>query len=206
MKELLLLTSTSEAYTGEADQSNGTVEKLIEVFKNPVFYIVIGILVILVIATYLFKRFTRAKPGCVVVIVRKGKIKKIINENDGRYYRVPFTDIVGAIISLAGNTFTSEKLFINDSPDRLYKINYTLAYNVISPEQYYLHLEGAQEAIEARINDNLRLFADSGNATMLIKDYRSYERNILNVINESIKDLGLNATSFKVNYVEPLGK
>ena len=44
MKDVLLLTSTSEANTGEAGQTNGTVEKLMEIFKNPVFYIVISVL------------------------------------------------------------------------------------------------------------------------------------------------------------------
>lgn len=206
MKDVLLLTSTSEANTGEAGQTNGTVEKLMEIFKNPVFYIVISVLLGLILIVYLLRRLTRAKSGYVVVIVRKGRITKILNENDGYYYRVPIVDAIGATIALSNNTFTSEKLFVNNGPDRLYKINYTFTYNVINPEPCFQHLDGIQETVETRINDSLRLFADNGNALMLIKDYRSCEVNILNTISESIKDLGLVAASFKVNYIEPMGK
>ena len=63
-----------------------------------------------------------------------------------------------------------------------------------------------QETIETRINDSLRLFADNGNAQTLINDYRSNENEILEVINDAVKNLGIEASWFKVDYIEPMGK
>lgn len=205
MEDLLLLTSTS-ATTDEEGQTSGALEKLMSVFKNPILYIVIGAFVALILIIYLLRRFTRANPGFVVVIARKGKIRKILNENDKTYYRVPFVDSIGAVLPLNETNFTSDKLFINNGPDRLYKFNYTFAYKIINPELCYKHLNGLQETIEKRINDSLRLFADDGNAQMLINDYRSNEKDILKVINGSIGELGIEATGFKVDYIEPMGK
>ena len=204
--EFLFLLSSSSSAVEESDGSSGTIEKLIGIFKSPVLYIVIGAFVALILIIYLLRRFTRANPGFVVVIVRKGKIRKIINENDKTYYRVPFVDSIGAVLSLNETNFTSDKLFINNGPDHLYKFNYTFAYKIINPELCYNHLNGLQETVEKRINDSLRLFADNGNAQTLISDYRSNEKEILKVINGSISELGIEATGFKVDYIEPTGK
>ena len=206
MNYLHVLTSTSQTTTDETNESSGTMERLLEIFKNPVFYIVVGAFVALIIVVYLLRRFVRANPGQVVVVVRKGKIRKLIGENDKTYYRVPFMDSVGAVIQLNGNEFTSDKLFVNNGPDHLYKFNYTFTYNVASPESFYKNIDGVQEKIEKQINDSLRLFADNGNASKLINDYRSEEKTLLGVINGAVSQFGVEATSFKVNYVEPLGK
>ena len=170
------------------------------------FYIVIGAFVALIIVVYLLRRFVRANPGQVVVVVRKGKIRKLIGENDKTYYRVPFADTVGAVITLNGNEFTSDKLFVNNGPDHLYKFNYTFVYNVINPELFFKNLDGVLEKIEKQINESLRLFVDGGNASILINDYRSKEKTLIDVINESVNQFGIETVSFKVNYVEPLGK
>ena len=206
MNYLHVLTSTSQAATDETNESSGTMERLLEIFKNPVFYIVVGAFVALIIVVYLLRRFVRANPGHVVVVVRKGKIRKLIGENDKTYYRVPFMDSVGAVIQLNGNEFTSDKLFVNNGPDHLYKFNYTFAYDVVNPELFYKSIDGVQEKIEKQINDSLRLFADNGNASKLINDYRSEEKAILDVITEAMSQYGIEASSFKVNFVEPIGR
>ena len=178
----------------------------IKKIKNPVFYIIIGAFVALVVLVYLLRRFVHASPGSVVVIVRRGKIIKILTEKDQKYCRAPFLDSIGAIIMLNDKSFVSDKLFINDGPDRLYRINFNLFYRVNDPKLYFEHLNGFQEIAECRINDCLRLFADNGNAKTLIENYRSNEKKILDVINASLIDLGVEALSFKINYIEPMGK
>ena len=185
---------------------NKPLERLLAIFKSPVFYIVVGAFIALIIFIYLLRRFTRASSDSVVVITRKGKIRKILKENDGVYYRVPFVDSIGAVILLTDKTFTSERLFINDGPNHLYRYKYTFVYKVINPETCFNHLGNIQETIEIRINDSLRLFADNGNAQTLICNYRSSENEILKVINDAINDLGIEASGFKVDYIEPMGK
>ena len=205
MNYLHVLTSTSQAATDETNESSGTMERLLEIFKNPVVYLGVGAVVALILVVYLLRRFVRANPGHVVVVVRKGKIRKLIGENDKTYYRVPFMDSVGAVIQLNGNEFTSDKLFVNNGPDHLYKFNYTFAYDVVNPELFYKNIEGIQEKIENQINDSLRLFVDNGNASKLINDYRSEEKTILGVINAAVEQFGVEAASFKVNFIEPFG-
>ena len=61
-------------------------------------------------------------------------------------------------------------------------------------------------AVTFKIVWALRLFADDGNAQTLINDYRLSEKEILKVINGSISELGIEATGFKVDYIEPMGK
>ena len=206
MKDLFVLTSTSQASSGESSNSNGATQKLLEVFKNPVFYIVVGALLVLIIAIYLLRRFVGANPGQIVVVVRRGKIRKIISENDKRYYRVPFLDSVGAVITLDNNEFVSDRLFVNDGPDHLYKFNYTFDYRVTNSESFYENMDDIQSKIEKQINDSIRLFADNGNASIVINEYRSCEKKLLDVINKSIGEFGIEAVSFKVNYIEPIGR
>ena len=206
MKDLLFLTSTSQPSTSQTSESGGTMERLLEIFKNPIFYIIVGAFAALIIIVYFLRRFVRANPGQVVIVTRRGKVRKILNENDKIYYRAPFVDAVGAIISLSGNEFTSDKLFVNNGPDHLYRFNYTLLYNVTNPELFYKNFDGIQEKIEKQINDSLRFYVDQGNASKLINDYRSEEKNILSVINESINQFGAVVASFKVNYIEPIGR
>lgn len=205
MKDLLLLTSSSSAE--ETGESSGTMEKVLAIFKNPMFYIIVGGLFVLIVIIYFVRRFTRAKANTAIVIVRGGKIFKILDEKNPHYYRAPFIDSIGAVISLSEKTFTSEKLFINNGPDHLYKINYTFIFKTNNPERYFnCLLDGTQEIIETRINDSLRLFSEKGNASLIIKDYHSSEKSILKEINNAIDELGVEAVSFKVNYIEPIGK
>ena len=206
MKTLLLTLAAEAAETESSTSGGSTTESLKKIFTNPIFYIVLGAIVLLIIVIYLIRRMVKAKPNEKVIVVRHGKIHKILDENNPKYFLVPFVDSVGAVISLGDNTFASDKLFINDGPDALYKVNYILTYHVLDAEGFYPHLNSIQDVLNTSINDELRLFADNGNVLSIIKDYRQDESKILEVINKVLGEYHIEATAFKINFIEPLGK
>ena len=57
-----------------------------------------------------------------------------------------------------------------------------------------------------KLNDELREYADKGNALLLVKDYRNNTATILSVINQAIKEFAIEATEFKINLIEPVGR
>lgn len=195
-----LLTVTTEQTT-EAVQSDGTVDKFMEITKSPVFYIVIGVIVLLVIAFYLYRRFVKAGPGKVVVITKNGNISKLLREGDPKYFMVPFVDSLGATISLNEDSFTSDKLYINNGPEHLYKINYSLDYKVVDPELFYKHMQNFKDNAEIQINSVLRAYADNGNVSKIINDYRVYKDEILSKVCESLASFGVESIAFRVNYI-----
>ena len=202
MNQLFLsfLTST------ENNSGGGTMDKIKGIFKHPAFYIVIGALVLLIIVIYLLRRIVKPKANATIIIVRHGNIQKVINEGDKTYFLVPFADRVGAIISHNEKEFSSDKLFINNGPDALYKVNYTLKYKVIDPKEFYKYSENIQNLVVNKLNDDLREFADKGNALVLVKDYREHAQEILNLINKAVEGYSIEAKSFKINLIEPLGR
>ena len=195
-----LLTVTTEQTT-EAVKSDGTVDKLMEITKSPVFYIVIGAIVLLIIVYYLYRRFVKAGPGKVVVITRKGKPFKLLREGDQKYFMVPFVDSLGATISLNEDSFTSDKLYINNGPEHLYKIDYSLDYKVVDPELFYKKMQNFKDNAETQINSDLRAFADNGNVSKIINEYRTYNDKILSVVHDSITPFGVESIAFRVNYI-----
>ena len=206
MKKLLSFFLTDTGAENETNQTNGLKEKILDILKSPYFYIILGLIALLLIAFFLLKRFIKGKNGFVIVVVRKGKIHKLIGATDSPYYLVPFVDSIGAYVSLGENSLVSENLFINDGPNNLYKIKYRLTYKVNDVNLFFSSRFNAKELIETRINDNLRAFAENGNVSTLILDYRVREEEILSIINESISDLGVVALEYKTSYIEPLGK
>ena len=118
----------------------------------------------------------------------------------------PFIDKVGAVISLNEKEYTSDKLYINNGPDALYKINYTLKYKVVGPIVFYKYRDKIQELIIKKLNDDLREYADHGNALVLVKDYRSNNDLILSLINKAIEEYKVEALLFKINFIEPIGR
>ena len=188
--------------TSSADKMGDTLKKIV---TSPIFYAVVGGLVLLIILVYLLRRFVRYTPNTAKIVVRQGAIHTIVGENNQKYYLVPFVDRVGAEISLNEKTFTSDQLFINNGPDHLYKVNYTLKYRVINPEKFYPFINGIQETLINVINDGLREFADKGNVMTIINDYREKEQELLEVINSYISKYIVEATSFKINFIEPMG-
>ena len=200
-----LSAASSEAASSSGSSSGGSMESLKKIFTNPILYIVLGALVALIIAFYLFKRFVRAQPNATTLIVRKGQVYKVLNEENPKYFMVPFRDSVGAVITDSEKEFSSDKLFINNGPDALYKINYTLKYKVLDPKEFYPFLSRLQDVLPQKLNDELRLYADKGNALVLIKDYREKSSEILSVINKAVAEYHIEVTEFKVNIIEPMG-
>ena len=199
--------STSEA--GTSSSGSSSTEKITETLKNmvksPIFYIVLGAIVLLIIAVYLIRRFIKARPGVVKVVVRHGQIRRLVDEKNPKYFLVPFVDSVGAEIPLDEQTMSSDKLFINNGPDSLYKVNYTLQYKVTDVKEFYPYVNKIQEIMVLKINDGLREYADKGHAFVIVKDYREKEQEILSIINQSLESYKVEATSFKVNFIEPMG-
>ena len=204
MNPLLILSAASSEGSGSGTGS-GSMESLKKIFQSPVLYIVLGALVLLIIAFYLFRRFVRATPGATTIIVRKGNIQKVLNEKEPKYFMVPFLDSVGAIIKDGEKEFSSDKLFINNGPDALYKINYTLKYKILDPVKFYPFAEKLPSILPNKLNDELRLFADNGNALTLVKDYRAKADEILAIINKAVAEYQIEVTEFKVNLIEPMG-
>lgn len=210
MNTFFRLLSSVTSNAGDSSSGSGATDKMTDALKNmvksPIFYIVIGAIVLLIIVFYLVRRIVSPRQDAVIVVVRKGNIHKLVEQNSSKYFLVPFIDHVGAIIPLNEQEFTSDKLFINNGPDYLYKINFTLAYKVNDPKEFYKYSSNIQELLIKKLNDDLREYADNGNALTLIKDYRTKNNEILSVINKAISQYNIEATSYKVNLIEPLGK
>ena len=211
MNSLFLLLEDVSSITSESSSSSGSgsTEKLTESLKNivksPIFYIVIGAIVLLIILLYLLRRIVRPVPGVTKVVTRRGKIHKLIDEKSNTYFLKPFIETIGANISLREQEFTSDRLFINDGPDALYKINYTLRYQVSDVEKYFNSMNGFKDKSIIKINDELREYADNGHASDIVKEYRSREQDLLKLINKALEESGVNAVAFKINFIEPMG-
>lgn len=190
--------------SGSGDQS--ATESLKKIFTNPILYAVLGGIVLLIIAFYLLRRFVKAQPNASIIILRKGKVYKVIDESNPKCYLVPFRDSVGAVINHDEKEFSSDQLFINNGPDALYKVNYTLKYQIKDPKAFYPYIEKLPLLLPKKINDELRLYADEGNALKIVKDYRQNERVIIELINKAVEEFRIEVSSFKVNSVEPLGR
>lgn len=205
MKNLVLFTSTSSS---EATNSNGlgSMDSLKQLFSNPVLYIVVGVLVALLIVIYFIKRFVKAKPNTSTIIIRKGRVRAILDEKNQTYFLVPFIDSIGAIVSNEEKEFSSDKLFINNGPDSLYKISYTLKYKITNLEGFYQFINTIDNLLPTKLNDELRFYADKGNALVLIKEYRDNIDVIINVINQAVKPFSIEVTDFKINIIEPIGQ
>ena len=206
----LFLLFSSVDTVGESNNGGGTADKMGETLKNmvksPIFYAVIGGLILLIIVVYLLRRIVKPRANAVTVIVRKGSIQKLIDEKSSKYFLVPFVDRVGAVISLGEKELSSDKLFINNGPDALYQINYTLKYKVVDPKEFFKYNDNIGNLIINKLNDDLREFADAGNALVLVKEYRDNASKILELINKAIESYSVEALSFKINLIQPLGR
>lgn len=212
MKQLLIPLLSSVASSSENNSNSGTgstesiTKALKDMVKSPVFYIVIGGLILLIIVVYLLRRVIKPRPNLVSVIIRKGHIHKLIDDKSSSYFMVPFMDRLGAVISLNEKELSSDKLFINNGPDALYQVNYTLKYKVTDPKEFYKYNDNINSLIVNKLNDDLREFADAGNALVLVKDYRENSAKILELINKALEQYSIEALSFKINLIQPLGR
>ena len=202
---LVLFTSEGASNnSGDGTEQMGDFFK--KMFNGPIFYVVLGGIILLCVLFYLLKRITRPQPGAVVIIVRGGQIHKALRDGDKNYFLAPFKDRVGAIIPLKEQEITTDRLYINNGPDALYQVNYTLKYKVVDPNEFYKYYENFADRVATKLNDDLREFADAGNALILVKDYRTNADKILKLLNESLEGFSIEATGFKINLIQPLGR
>ena len=77
MKQLLIPLLSSVASSSENNSNSGTgstesiTKALKDMVKSPVFYIVIGGLILLIIVVYLLRRVIKPRPNLVSVVIRK---------------------------------------------------------------------------------------------------------------------------------------
>ena len=95
MNQRMFLILAEESTESSTDKLKQSLQNLV---KSPVFYIVIGAIVLLIIAVYLLRRIVKPEPNQVKVVLRKGKIQKLVDEKSSSYYLVPFVDTLGAVI------------------------------------------------------------------------------------------------------------
>ena len=57
MKKLLSFFLTDTGAENETNQTNGLKEKILDILKSPYFYIILGLIALLLIAFFLLKRF-----------------------------------------------------------------------------------------------------------------------------------------------------
>ena len=192
-----------ESQNGSADRIKEALQRMV---KSPAFYIVLGGLVLLIVVVYLLRRIIKPAQNKVKVVVRNGKIYKLIDGKSSNYFMVPFKDSLAATISLSDRELNSDKLFINNGPDALYQINYTLKYKVTDVEKFFGYRENFQNIIVNQINEGLRDYADKGHVQEIIKDYREHSKELLKLLSGLTTEYGVDANELKINYIQPLGK
>ena len=197
---LILAEESTESSTDKLKQS------LQNLVKSPVFYIVIGAIVLLIIAVYLLRRIVKPEPNQVKVVLRKGKIQKLVDEKSSSYYLVPFVDTLGAVILLNEKELSSDKLYVNNGPDALYKINYTLKYKISDASKFFPKRESFTNEVITKINDSVREYADQGHVLEIIEKYRENSDKLVKLLNSITEEYGVETTNFKINFIEPLGK
>jgi len=142
----------------------------------------------------------------VKVAVRNGKIYKLVDEKTPRYFMVPFKDRLGGVIGLGEKDLATDKLFINNGPDALYKVNLSLRYIVSDIGAFFQYRDNIADLAIKAINVDLREYADEGHALDIVKDYQENESLILGLLNKSVEKYSIEVVFFKINYVEPVGK
>lgn len=88
----------------------------------------------------------------------------------------------------------------------LYNINYTRKYKITNFKEFFKYIDKIQNLLLVKLNDELRLYADQGNALILVRDYRENANKILEVINKAVSEFSIEVTEFKINIVEPIGR
>lgn len=201
----ILASSGSEATSSTAD-SGASLESLGEIFKNPILWAVVGGIVVLILIVYILRRIVRPQAGVWKIIERGGKLHKIIDGNSKLIFMIPVKDKM--IASVADNTknFASDKLYINDGPDALYKLTYAIEYKVKDINNFYPIIERLDNTLAERINDDLRTFADMNGAELILRSFKENKDKIIAALNESFDKNGIEILGFKIKSIEPLGK
>ena len=202
----LLLTILDEATSGDSTSSSSATSSMKALFTKPSTYIVIGAIILLILLFYFIKRFVKAPANTAVIIERKGQFYKLLDANNPKAFLVPFSDRVVASVPLNEIELNSDKLFINNGPDALYKITYNLKYKVIDAKAAYKTLNNFESYAIDKINDTLREFSDAKGADIILKAFVENKNEIINVLNKAFEDNSIEVTFMKIKAIEPLGK
>ena len=137
--------------------------------------------------------------------MRKGEVIRVLDSKNPKAFLVPFKDKLGATITLESKTFTSDKLFINNGPDYLYKITYTIKYDIVNPKTFYPILNKFDSYAVDKINDDLRLFSEKNGADLILKNYLDNKGKIIETLNKFFKNDAIRVIDFKISAIEPIG-
>ena len=203
MNQRIFLIFVEESTESSTDKLKQSLQNLL---KSPFLYIVLGVIVLVIIAVYLFHRIVKPELDTIKVVLRKGKMQKLVDEKSSFYFLVPFIDTLWAVILLNEKELSSDKLYVNNSPDALYKINYTLTYTIIDVSKFFPKRESFTNEVISKINDSVREYADQGHVLEIIEKYRDNSDKLVSLLNSVMEEYGAKATSFKINFIEPLGK
>lgn len=207
LKLINLLTSVNSSDSaGEPANTDDALASLTEIFKNPVFwYVIIGI-VALILIIYILRRIVRPQAGTWKIIERGGKLHKIIDGNGKLAFMLPVKDKLVATVAQNTKNFASDKLYINNGPDALYKVTYAMDYQVNDINKFYPIIARLENTLVEKVNDDLRSFSDTNGADVILKNFANEKARIISALCDSFADLGIEVIGFKIKSIEPLGK
>lgn len=195
---------TSSTSNGEDADNSASLGQLLEIFKKPAFYIVVGVIVLLIVVVYIFRRFIKVAPNTATV-VKNGSNTKILLESNKRYFLKPFIEKVAVTLPLYEQETESDQLFINDGPDKLYKVRYDMKFKVVDAEKFYPFYNNFNKFFENTINEKLRAYSEEKSAAFIIKDFSKNKADIVNYLNEVLKENAIEIIDMKIKAIEPVG-
>ena len=201
---LPLLTSVSIESASNEQGGTGSLEKLMDIFKSPIFYIIVGVIVLLIILFYLIRRFIKVAPN-TATIIKKGNSTKVILESDKRYFLIPFAEKIVVTLPLYEQEIESDQLFVNDGPDKLYKIVYKTNFKVTDAEKFYPLYGNFNKFFENTINEKLREYSEEKGADFIIKEFSKNKLEILKFLNKAFKESAIEILDMKIKAIEPIG-
>lgn len=203
-KLLPLLTNASTEAANNEQEGADSLEKIMEIFKNPIFYVVIGVIVILIILFYFARRFIKVASN-TAIIVKKGDTTKVLLENNKRYFLKPFVEKIVVTIPLYEQEVESDQLFINDGPDKLYKLTYKMLFKITDAKNFFPLYDNFKKIFEDTINEQLRALTEEKNASFIIKEFTKNKDEIVNFLNGVFNENAIEILDMKIKAIEPIG-
>jgi len=194
------------ADTSTSNASSGT-EELKKIFTQPAVYIVLGVIVLLILVFVIARRFIKAQPGTEVLVLRDGKVHKVITDKESkRYFLKFFKDKVGATVNVTEQSYNTDKVLINDGPDALYKLHLVIKYQVTDSTTFYPMVNKFNDYFAESLNDDLRVFAQNNGAALIVKDFDTNKEKIISYLNNLYKEIAVEINDIKIKAIEPLGR
>ncbi|MCQ2800977.1 MAG: SPFH domain-containing protein, partial [Bacilli bacterium] len=150
------------------------------------------------------RRFMKGAPNTATV-VKNGNNTKILVESNKRYFLKPFIEKVAVTLPLYEQETESDQLFINDGPDKLYKVRYDMKFKVVDAEKFYPFYNNFNKFFENTINEKLRAYSEEKSAAFIIKDFSKNKADIVNYLNEVLKENAVEIIDMKIKAIEPVG-